>query len=229
MIHSTIPTMKNKTILALAAFTLGSAHAAVLVTPTSIANTSGVSEFFPAANIINDSGLSGAADITTYTTVTHSSAGAGNAWTTDDVPPAAGDYYAQGGTAAIFTLSLGQTYDLTDFVFWGYHFGTPNGNEGREFTLSFSTDGGTTFPTSTSVSNPLNTLAVSAASTLPLGGTFTANAVQLEITDNHFGGTAAGGDRIGLGEVKFIGDAIPEPSTALLGSLALLGLLRRRR
>ena len=67
------------------------------------------------------------------------------------------------------------------------------------------------------------------AATLSLGGSFNANAVQLEITDNHFGGISPGGDRIGLGEIKLIGDAIPEPSTGLLGGLALLGLLRRRR
>ena len=221
--------MKTKTILALAALTVGSANAAVLITPTGLTNTSGVSEFFPAINIINNTGLSGAADINNYNTITHGAAGAGTAWTTIDPAPAAGDYYAQGGTAAIFTLNLDQLYAVTDFVFWGYHFNAANGNEGREFTLSFSTDGGATFPTSTSVSNPLSTFAVSGAATLSLGGTFNANALQLEITDNHFGGTAAGGDRIGLGEVKFIGDAVPEPSTVLLGGLSMLALLRRRR
>lgn len=221
--------MKTKTIIALAALTVGSANAAVLITPTGLTNTSGVSEFFPAINIINNTGLSGAADINNYNTITHGAAGTGSAWTTIDPAPAAGDYYAQGGTAAIFTLTLDQLYAVTDFVFWGYHFNAPNGNEGREFTLNFSTDGGATFPTSTSVSNPLSTFAVSGAATLSLGGTFNANALQLEITDNHFGGTSPGGDRIGLGEIKFIGDAVPEPSTALLGSLAMLGLLRRRR
>ena len=221
--------MKTKTILALAALTVGSANAAVLITPTGLNNTSGVSEFFPAINIINNTGLSGAADIANYNTITHGNASATTAWTTIDPAPAGGDYYAQGGTAAIFTLTLDQLYAVTDFVFWGYHFGAGNGNEGREFTLSFSTDGGATFPTSTSVSNPLSTFAVSGAATLSLGGTFNANALQLEITDNHFGGTAAGGDRIGLGEVKFIGDAVPEPSTVLLGGLSMLALLRRRR
>ena len=221
--------MKTKTILALAALTVGSANAAVLITPTGLTNTSGVSEFFTAINIINNTGLSGAADIANYNTITHGNASGTSAWTTIDPAPVGGDYYAQGGTAAIFTLTLDQLYAVTDFVFWGYHFGTANGNEGREFTLSFSTDGGATFPTSTSVSNPLSTFAVSGAATLSLGGTFNANALQLEITDNHFGGTVAGGDRIGLGEVKFIGDAIPEPSTVLLGGLAMLALLRRRR
>ncbi|MEJ6579702.1 MAG: PEP-CTERM sorting domain-containing protein [Akkermansiaceae bacterium] len=222
--------MKTKTIIALAAFTVGSAHAAVLITPTGLTNTSGVSEFFPAINIINNTGLSGAADIANYNTITHGAAGAGSAWTTN-APNGAGDYFlaTSPGTSAVFTLTLDQLYAVTDFVFWGYHFNAANGNEGREFTLSFSTDGGATFPTSTTISNPLSTYAVSAAATLSLGGSFNANAVQLEITDNHFEGTSPGGDRIGLGEAKFIGDAVPEPSSGLLGGLALLGLLRRRR
>jgi len=222
--------MKPKFRLALTALLVGSANAAVLVNPTGLTNTSGVSEFFPAINIINNTGLSGAADIANYTTITHGTAGAGSAWTTND-PNGAGDYFlaTSPGTAAVFTLALDQLYGLTDFVYWGYHFGNPNGNEGREYTLSFSTDGGATFPTSTTVSNPLSTYAVGNATTLSLGGTFTANTVRLDITDNHFGGTSPGGDRIGLGEAKFIGDAVPEPSTGLLGGLALLALLRRRR
>ena len=179
-----------------------SLHAAVLITPTSLTNESGVSEFFPAINMINDSGLSGAATIANYTTITHGNAGNTTAWTTDDPAPAGGDYYAQGGTAATFTLLLGDSYDLTDFVFWGYHFGAANGNEGREFLLEFSTDGGSNYTSSTTVSNALDEHTASAADTLNLGGTFTADAVRLTITDNHFGGTPAGGDRIGLGEME---------------------------
>lgn len=72
----------------------------------------------------------------------------------------------------------------------------------------------------------MGTLAVQNALTLPLGGTFDANFVRMTVTDNQFGG-APGGDRLGMGEIRFI--AVPEPSTALLGSLALLGLIRRKR
>jgi MYXO-CTERM domain-containing protein len=32
-----------------------------------------------------------------------------------------------------------------------------------------------------------------------------------------------------LGEVRFVGEVVPEPAVALLGSLGLLALLRRRR
>lgn len=229
--------MKTKNIIALTALTLGSAHAAVLVTPTSIAYTTAPNQEAPGlsldneANLINGNGLSTTPDITNYTTVTHASAatsGVGNAWATIDPGPGAGDFYTEGGIDPVFEIGLDQAYTLTDFVYWGYHFGAANGNEGREFFLEFSTDGGLTYPSSTTVSTPLNTLAVSNSLTLPLGGSFNADAVRMTITDNHFGGPP-GGDRVGMGEIRFVGDVIPEPSTTLLGGLAMLGLLRRRR
>jgi hypothetical protein len=126
-------------------------------------------------------------------------------------------------------MGLGQEYRLTDLVFWGYHFGGANGNEGREFRLEFSTDGGGSFGAPVVVATPLSSFAVANPLTLNLGGTFNADFVRLSVLDNHFGGSAAGGDRVGLGEVRFIGEVVPEPTVALLGSLGLLGLLRRRR
>jgi hypothetical protein len=230
--------MKSRVIFTLAALSAASSNAAVLVTPTSIAYTTIPNQEAPGLNLeneinlINGSGLSASPDLATYETVTHAAvtfAAPGNAWATIDPGAGGGDFYTQGGIAPVFNLSLDQIYTLTDFVYWGYHFNTPGGNEGRQFLLEFSTDGGATYPNSTTVGTPLNTLAISNALTLPLGGSFNADAVRMTITDNHFGGTAAGGDRVGMGEVRFIGDAIPEPSTALLGSLAMLGLLRRRR
>jgi hypothetical protein len=229
--------MKTKTIIALAALTVGSANAAVLVTPTSIVYTTSPNQEAPGlnldneTNLINGNGLSTTPTLANYTTVTHAAAvfsSPGNAWATIDPGAGGGDFYAQGGIAPTFGMTLDQSYGLTDFVYWGYHFNSPGANEGREFLLEFSTDGGATYPNSTTVSTPLNTLAVSQSLTLPLGTTFNANAVRMTITDNHFDGPA-GGDRVGMGEVRFIGDAIPEPSTVLLGGLSMLALLRRRR
>lgn len=51
--------------------------------------------------------------------------------------------------------------------------------------------------------------------------------MRLTVVNNHFGGTAADGDRLGLGEVKFV--AVPEPSKAILVGLGGLAFLRRRR
>lgn len=218
----------NKATFGLFALSAGLAPAVILVNPTGVTNDSGVSEFFSLGNIVNNSGLSGVADFSNYTSITHIAAGAGTAWTTNN-PNGAGDYFQAGseGTTAIVTFDLGGTFGVTDLVYWGYHFGAPNGNEVREFSLEFSSDGGGTFGAPVVVSSPLSNYAFATAVTLPLGGTYTADTVRATFTDNHFGGTADGGDRLGLGEVKFV--AIPEPSTALLGGVALLGLLRRRR
>ena len=228
----------KKTILFLAFLALGcvaSQAAVTLITPTSASAaltstppTPGIN-FFPIGNIVNNSGLSGAADLGNYATVTHGNAGGGTAWTTDDPLPGGGDWFAEGNAPVAITLPLDATYFLTDLVFWGYHFGGPNGNEAREFTVDFSTNGGTTYGSSVSVAQPLGSHTTLNAATLSLGGTFEADAVRLTITDNQFGGGSPGGDRLGLGEVKFVGDTVPEPSIAMLGGLALLGLLCRRR
>lgn len=54
---------------------------------------------------------------------------------------------------------------------------------------------------------------------------FIARYIEFDIDSNH------GGDNnfYGLSEVQFSGTPIPEPSGLLLGGMALLGLLRRRR
>lgn len=49
----------------------------------------------------------------------------------------------------------------------------------------------------------------------------------MTMTDNYFGESGgAGGERVGLSEVRF--SQVPEPTAALLGGIGLLALLRRR-
>ena len=55
-----------------------------------------------------------------------------------------------------------------------------------------------------------------------------ANFIRMTVTDNFFG-THTGGDRVGISEIRFMGDAVPETSTALLAALGSLCILRRRR
>ena len=200
------------------------ASAAQLLTPTGITNDVG-SEFFPAPNLINDSGLSAVPDINTYPGVTHAGSGAGNAWVTNAFFP---DYYTGGGPVPVQTFDLGGLFDLTDVVGWQY---SVPGNAARQITATFSTTGtGGPFGSPTVFEMPQ---AAGPAHTVSLGGTFSANAVRFTY-DTNWDGFGAGGDRVGLGEVKFIGDepasATPEPSTAILAVLGLLGLgLTRRR
>lgn len=226
----------KKSLLTVAFFAAAAvSQAAVLITPTSATASltftppSPGINFFPIGNIVNNSGLSGAADLANYTTISHAAASNTTAWTTDDPLPGGGDWFAEGNAPVAIVLPLSSLYSLTDFVFWGYHFGGGNGNEARAFTVEFSTNGGSSYGSSVNVAQPLGALAVAGSATLSFGGSFTADTVRLTITDNQFGGGFAGGDRLGLGEVKFIGTAVPEPSTALFGLAGLAALVRRRR
>jgi len=138
-------------------------------------------------------------------------------WVTYDNPP---DYFENGGPDPEITFGLGGTYNLTDLVLSPY---SVSGNRISEVDVSFSTTGtGGTF-------SGVVTLAPadqSSTETLSLGGTVEANAVRLLITDNY------GGAHVAATEVNFEGTLVPEPSTFILATLGLLGLLacgRRRR
>lgn len=196
-----------------------------LITPTSL-TTNGVSEFFPAINLINDSGFSEPVNALNYQSVTHSAANNTVAWTTDN-PNGAGDYFTSGaeGILPVFTFTLPASSTVNGLVYWGYHFNAANGNETREFLVEFSNDGGTTFPESTMVSSELSTFAVGNSITLPFEEDFTADTIRVSLTDNHFGGTAAGGDRMGLGEIKFVEIILP-PLTAVPVEIASDGSIQ---
>jgi hypothetical protein len=182
-----------------------------LLAPSTIAHTGTAVEFFAnEANLINGTGLSATPVIANYPTITHASAAAANAWVTTN-PNGAGDFFL-GATppTVVFQMGFSQTFRLSDFVFWGYHFGAANGNEGRRFELEFSNDGGVTYGSPIPVERTLGNAAVSRAATLDLGQDINANFVRLKVTDNHFG-SAAGGDRVGLGEIRFIGEPVRDP------------------
>jgi hypothetical protein len=193
----------------------GLLSASLLVTPTAITYTNSPNQEVGGLNLddennlINGNGLSAIPDFATYTTVTHTPAGftaPGNAWATVDPGGAASDFFATGGEAPVFEMTLDQTYALTDFVYWGYFFSGTNGNEAREFVVEFSQDGGTTFPETVTVAAELGDLAGEFAKTLPFGEIYNANALRISVTDNHFdgGATEGGGDRVGLAEIRFL-------------------------
>lgn len=178
------------------------------IVPSSV--TTNVAEFFPAVNLINGGGLPANLTFANYHSASHDAASGSTAWVTE--APGV-DYFATGSPAPVLTLRLGALYQLTDLVVWGYHFGSPNNNEAKSLTLEFSVDGGGTYANPVQLEHARTAAGVE---TLALGGTHAADTVRITITDNHFGTAgAAGGDRVGLGEIRFIGTLPPNPNPVI--------------
>lgn len=158
-------------------------------------------DLFQAVNLINGSGLSAVPTGANFTTVTHAAASSANAWVTQ---ASGSDWYANGAPSPEMVFQLGSLQTVKGIASWGYHFGGGNGNEAKTMTLAFSTDGGLTWgaPTATIVRG-LTSAAVAVNAFAPVS----ANAVKMVITDNN-GGAAPGGDRVGLGEVRFMGQLL---------------------
>ncbi|QTD37649.1 discoidin domain-containing protein [Polaribacter batillariae] len=186
----------------------------ILITPTSITQEAGNSEGccgLSVGDMIDDSGLSVTPTVTNINTVTHSgNFGEGNAFAT--ATDQAGGYFSASNPDPVFTLSLGNNYNVSSLVIWGYPL-DPSA-EAKSFKVEFSTDGGTTY--AEGVENVTNSSSLggnSNAAILTFSSVKTANFVRITFTDNHGGGRAA------LGEVKFVG-ALNEPLSLDSNSLS---------
>ncbi len=202
---------------------------------TFVVNNSGLT---PAVNT-GDSLASASAALHTYGGFTESFVT--NASTTD--------YFATGSgatTPPIVVFDLGTDTALANILLWQYQNdgGSPSsvGNHTRSLDLRFNTaaQGSGSFTGSTTAITMLPVADADGIGGNDLGGTNsaqvfglsgTARYVQLTITDNYrgFQGVVNGGDRAGLGEVRFFGEAVPEASTAGLLLLSGSFLARRRR
>jgi len=176
-----------------------------LVTPTSIVSNTSDTDLFHASALINNSGLNAIPSIIDFSTTTHSGANDSNSWVTT----ACGfpcDYYGTDLPIPVLTMELDTIQSLTDIVIWNYQFGDID-NSSREFDLEVSINGqdGPWTIIATGFQVPRQNFL---AHTIPLDGTFSADAVRMTITDNYFEGTGYnGGDRVGLSEIKFISNA----------------------
>ncbi len=146
-------------------------------------------------------------------------------------------YITQGGTqTATLTFDLGGSFDLERIDILNTSNTSWNDRETATFTIDTSTDGTTytSLVASTALQNYVDGFQGVAA--VATGVTH----VQITINNNSGVGTEAGelnpgtltssdDVAVGLNEVQFYEVTIPEPSSALLSSIALLGLLRRKR
>jgi len=189
-------------------------QASKILTPSSSLLLAGT-EFYPAANITNGSGLSAAPTAENFSTITHAAASGSTAWTTDAPGGGSADYFALGEASAptpVFLFEFAEAHEFTHFIYWGYHFGRANGNEAKSFTLDFSEDGGNTFVRSLDLTSPaISTLN---ATSFDFGESIPADTIRLTLTDNWFD-DFGGGDRVGLGEIRFLGETPPNPNPVI--------------
>lgn len=241
-------TMKKLLLIpALFALSSGISSAAIIVpvllSPapgnTDLANSSGQG----VANMTNNSGLSiplnGGETLAAASAATHVLSGTGHqqSWLTLD-GGAGGDYF-NGGTPISFIWDLGSDVVLDNTLVWQYGNdgggATNRGNHLKDFTLRYNTaaQGSATFSGAASsflMPADTNTTGQSAAQVFANGGV-TARYVRLDLMDNYFGTApmTAGGSRVGIGELRFDGAPVPEPSSALLALGGVMGLALRRR
>ncbi len=220
------------TLTTISAFACVNAMAAVIV-PISATSTGTQNEPGDAGTtldaLINGSGISGTiADDATAGGATHTVGTLTNYWTT--TAQGAGDYFANIAPDTLqIDFALDQAYDITRIMFWGYDpgFGAEaTENTPTDITVSYSTDG-LVFGSPQTI-NP--TIGAGAAQVFAVTGAPSGTtAVRFLINDNGRDDVGAGGDRVGFGEVRFGGTAIPEPSSAMLLGICGLGLALRRR
>lgn len=202
---------------------------AELITPVSVTSltATGADNYEPdllsASQLIDGSGLSATPDIDTFSTVTHTQAFGNTNWVTGVRIPFQSDFYADAAPVPLpeLTFTFDAVYEFTDMVVWGYFINNGGNliaqdNEARAFDIEFSTDNGATY------SDPVRIRSTRVAGENAVRVSFApafANAVRLTVVDNHAGVTDSGGDRVGLGEVRFIAHPIPESESTDFGEV----------
>ncbi len=221
--------MKNSclSLLLLGASAVFAQGSSVVITPVSV-TTSTTGDLWPVSNLIQGPGV-GIQNDEPFDKI---SGGAAGNWVTGAPGGFPSDFIAVAG-APVLTFDMGADTVMTQVHTWGYS--TSNANGARDFSLRFATeaDGLGGFGTSIAA-NPSFSMSINDTQ-MQTNGFDRVNAryVEMTITSTHISGGGvggpdgpAGGDRVGLGEVAF---GIPEPSTSMLGLVALTGLVLRRR
>lgn len=193
----------------------GFSSAATMIQPTSVSSATPVFGTYQLNNLINQDGLSqtyvsGVTDHATY--LASVATQASNPLTQYAVMSDAAN--------ATYDFDLGSSHHVTHLLLWN----GPSSATTRVATFSVSISDSPTFGTSQSMGSFSSSPSAAHPVAVENFALTAANGRYVRIIT-----TNAGGARTLIGEVAFAGNAVPEPSTALLGAFGLFGLLRRRR
>jgi len=213
-----------KTILPLAVLAgfAVTANAAVVITPAGATTTGGNLSGRPIGNTIDGSGLTDPGTPGNILDDTHSVNTNSDLWLS-----------ANGnGSGVEFVFDLGGTYTVDSVHLWNISYSSGAVNRGlKTVDLTFSTDGGVNYNTLVAASeyDDFGNFAMSSTTGPGVAETKTFTAVagvtHIKFTDS----TNHGPAYTGIGEIRFGGDPIPEPSTTALLGLGGLALILRRR
>jgi len=209
---------------------LAPAQAAQIITPT-VADFSSEEPGFGgrlAIHTVDGSGFVSPPSMLTPTnilTLQHDNTDRTNGWHQDspDDPPDPSDEFI---VFDLGTAGLGDNL-LSRVFIWQY---TEGGRDLNEFDLLVSPDSNPVTASYTNVGTfflPNEADGPQLANILDLSGVSNVRLVQIDITSNH----GDGGGLVGIGEIRFQIQPIPEPATATSVLLGLIGLpwLRKRR
>ena len=194
----------------------------VIIKPTAISVTQGGNSN-QANRIIDGVGLSAPPTLSNVLTVT-SARDDHLIWETA-ASTAAGYFTDNSNPEPQFILPLDGVYELDSLVVWGFR----NVNEATDFRVEFSTNqgtswgGGETVRTSEFLGVPHGVTGQGKAMRLGFKGAPKANRVSVRVTGNAKSrglGSGAGGDRVGINEVRLIGHPLTNKSFSTLSGFA---------
>ena len=199
---------------------LSASGAPELVTPVSISQTRGdtLSQYgYAATRMIDGSGLDDTPTLANFATVFHGISGltdGSNVLWSSGTSYSSGPFDDPDTPRPRFELDLGNKYGLSALVVWGDP--RENRNEATDFTLEFSTNGGQSWGNSVQVATGRLLGEASAKMDFP-GGFVEANRVRLTVTGNAaskgYAPGQPGGDRVVVGELRFVGRLLPSDAT----------------